>query len=121
MFNILVAEDDSGTRRLMRAILEGGGYRVLTAEYGEVALEMLAHEHVDLIVLDVMMPQMTGLEATIKCRQDDQLKNTPVILLTANAGEKDYKLGQEAGANKYITKPFSPKELMEAISETVKQ
>lgn len=118
---ILIADDELRLRKVVALYMRRCGHEVIEAENGAQAFEMAKEQNPDVLVLDVMMPQMTGLEATIKCRQDDQLKNTPVILLTANAGEKDYKLGQEAGANKYITKPFSPKELMEAISETVKQ
>ena len=69
MFNILVAEDDGGTRFLMKTVLEGGGYNVITACNGVEALDILAHEHIDLIVLDVMMPLMDGYEFTRILRQ----------------------------------------------------
>lgn len=118
---ILIADDELRLRKVVALYMRRCGHEVIEAENGQQAFEMAKEQMPDVLVLDVMMPKMTGLEATKMCRQDAQLKDTPIILLTANAGEKDHRLGQEAGANKYITKPFSPKELMEAITDIVTQ
>ena len=118
MFNILVAEDDGGTRLLMRAVLEGGGYNVITAENGSEALEKLAHEHVDLIVLDVMMPVMDGISAMAKLREKS---NIPVLLLTAKSEDTDKITGLGFGADDYVTKPFNPLELTARVKSQIRR
>ncbi len=117
---ILIADDELRLRKVVALYLRKCGHDVVEAENGKQAVEMAEKHDPDVIILDVMMPEMTGLEATKLLRQNERTKEKPIILLTANAGEKDYKLGGEAGADRYMTKPFSPKELMEAVSETVK-
>ena len=119
MFNILVAEDDSGTRRLMRAILEGGGYRVLTAENGEDALETLAHEHVDLIVLDIMMPIMDGYEFTRILRQGGD--ETPILMVTAKQGQESIKEGFISGTDDYMVKPVDEEEMLLRIAALLRR
>ena len=119
MFNILVAEDDRGTRLLMKAVLEGGGYNVITAENGSDALEVLAHEHVDLIVLDVMMPVMDGYEATriIRSLNHPLSKSIPIIAQTANAFQEDIKKVKEVGMNAHISKPIDEENLLKVLAQ----
>lgn len=116
---ILIADDELRLRKVVALYLRKCGHDVLEAENGKQAVAMAEEHNPDVIVLDVVMPEMTGIEATKQIRQNERIKDKPIILLTANAGEKDRKLGSEAGADKYMTKPFSPKELMEAVNEAV--
>jgi DNA-binding response OmpR family regulator len=108
---VLVADDDADIRALVTFRLERAGYRVVTASDGEQALELARAESPDLAVLDVMMPRLTGLEVTKRLRDQHETSALPVILLTARVQESDIALGIEAGADEYITKPFSPQEL----------
>ena len=119
MFNILVAEDDSGTRRLMRTVLESGGYRVITAENGVEALDLLAHEHVDLIVLDVMMPLMDGYEFTRILRQGGD--ETPILMVTAKQGQESVKEGFLSGTDDYMVKPVDEEEMLLRISALLRR
>ena len=119
MFNILVAEDDRGTRLLMKAVLEGGGYNVITAENGSDALEVLAHEHVDLIVLDVMMPVMDGYEFTKILRQGGD--ETPILMVTAKQGHESIKEGFMSGTDDYMVKPVDEEEMLLRISALLRR
>jgi DNA-binding response OmpR family regulator len=106
---ILVVDDEPEIVKLVRAYLEGAGYRVVTAKDGREALLVTRHEKPDLIVLDLNMPGMDGLEFTRRLRQE---RNTPVIMLTARVEETDRIIGLEMGADDYVTKPFSPREIV---------
>jgi DNA-binding response OmpR family regulator len=106
---VLVADDDPDIRRLVRLRLERSGYSVVSASDGAEALELAAGCTPDLAILDVAMPNLTGLEVTRALRE--RHATLPVILLTARARESDVREGAEAGADAYITKPFSPQEL----------
>lgn len=117
---ILIADDELRLRKVIALYMRKCGHTVLEAENGEEAIEAALENDPDIIILDVMMPKMTGIEASRKMRGDNRLKNKPIILLTANAGEDSHKEGLAAGANKYMTKPFSPKELLEAVETAVK-
>lgn len=119
MFNILVAEDDHGTRLLMKAVLEGGGYNVITAENGSDALDILAHEHVDLIVLDVMMPVMDGYEFTKILRQGGD--ETPILMVTAKQGHESVKEGFLSGTDDYMVKPVDEEEMLLRISALLRR
>lgn len=108
---ILVADDDPDIRELISFRLSHAGYEVSTAKNGEEAVA-LAHEgSPDLVVLDVMMPKLDGLAATRQLRESEATRSIPIILLTARVQEVDMARGFEAGANDYLTKPFSPQEL----------
>ena len=108
---VLVADDDEDIRELVRFRLERSGYRVLVARDGEEAFS-LAVEHVpDLAVLDVMMPRLDGYQLTRRLREHERTRAMPVMLLTARAQEADVTRGFEAGADDYLRKPFSPREL----------
>lgn len=110
MFDILVAEDDKNTRRFFRAVLEGGGYRVHTAANGEEAMAVLDREYIDLVVLDVMMPQMDGYEFTRQLR--DANSNMPILMVSAKQLPQDKKMGFLVGTDDYMTKPIDPEEML---------
>lgn len=108
---VLVADDDSLIRELVQFRLERSGYAVVTAEDGDEALRLARERLPDLVVLDVMMPGLNGYEVTRSLRAGETTKRIPVILLTARVQEADVAQGFEAGADDYLTKPFSPQEL----------
>jgi DNA-binding response OmpR family regulator len=95
--------------RLVRAYLEEAGFHVVTASDGQKALRVARYEKPDLVVLDILMPQMDGLEFTRRIRRE---QNVPIIMLTARAEEADRLVGLELGADDYVTKPFSPREIV---------
>ena len=103
MFHILVAEDDKNTRRYFQAVLEEANYTVTTAENGAQALEILGREHIDLIVLDVMMPEMDGYELTKELR--DVQDTIPILMVSAKQLPADKKKGFLVGTDDYMTKP----------------
>ncbi len=110
MFHILVADDDKHTRMLLRAVLEGENYTVSTAENGEQALELLDREHIDLVILDIMMPGMDGYEFTRLVRQTDS--TLPILMVTAKHLPADEKKGFLVGTDDYITKPIDEEKLL---------
>jgi len=112
---VLVADDEEDIRALVAFRLQRAGYDVITAADGEEALTLATTRHPDLIVLDMMMPKATGLEVTRSLRGQDSTKDIPVILLTARAQEADVASGFEAGADDYVKKPFSPKDLQSRV------
>jgi two-component system alkaline phosphatase synthesis response regulator PhoP len=115
---ILVIEDDQNISELIRYNLEATGYHVLTAHDGEIGLKMVTEARPDLVVLDLMLPKMDGIEICNRIRRSDALMHTPVIMVTARSGETDRIVGLEIGADDYMTKPFSVREL-EARIRTV--
>lgn len=110
MFNILVADDDKNTRRLIKAVLESEHYTVSTAENGIKALEILDREHIDLIILDIMMPEMDGYEFTETIRSVHN--DIPVLMVSAKQLPADRKKGFLAGTDDFMTKPFDDEELL---------
>lgn len=116
---ILVADDELRLRKVVALYIVKCGHEIIEAGNGETAVELVKQNKPDAVVLDVMMPGMTGIEAAKIIRSIDEFKHIPIILLTANASEEDIKTGLASGADKYITKPFSPKELVETIEALV--
>lgn len=108
---ILVAEDEREIRELIQFSLEMAGLRVVAVPNGQEALLQAAKIMPDLILLDVRMPKMNGLEACRALKQTAQTKAIPVVFLSAKGQEADIKLGREAGAEAYFLKPFTPEEL----------
>jgi len=108
---VLVADDDELIRELVQFRLERSGYDVVVAADGEEALRLAAERTPDLAVLDVMMPRVNGYDVVRRLRADAATRGVKVILLTARAREADVAQGFEAGADDYLTKPFSPQEL----------
>jgi two-component system response regulator MtrA len=111
MAKIVVADDDVDVRMLVTMKLEHSGHDVVAVENGRQAVDACRDLRPDLMVLDLMMPGMSGLEACQAIRADSELAATPVILLTARAQETDVDAGMAVGADDYLTKPFSPREL----------
>jgi DNA-binding response OmpR family regulator len=108
---ILAADDDEDILQLVSFRLGRSGYRVLQAHDGEEAVALALEHEPDLAVLDVMMPKMDGFEVVRRLRAEEATKTMPIIMLTARAQDTDVQGGFEAGANDYLRKPFSPKEL----------
>jgi len=112
---ILIADDESHILRILRFNLERAGYEIMTVEDGEAALETALAERPDLVILDVGMPGMTGVDVCRKLKGGDALDRTPVFLLTAHGQESDEQAGHAAGADRFFTKPFSPKEILREV------
>lgn len=119
MPRIMVVEDDKNTRRLMTAVLEQDGYQVSAAADGEEALELLDHQHVDLIVLDVMMPRMNGYEFTKELRSADNF--IPILMVTAKQLPQDMKTGFLMGTDDYMTKPVDEEEMLLRIKALLRR
>jgi two-component system, OmpR family, alkaline phosphatase synthesis response regulator PhoP len=118
---ILVVDDEIYIVHILDFSLGMEGYEVVTALDGEQALERARAEHPDLIVLDIMMPKLDGYETCKMLKADDNTKQIPVILLSAKGRNVDQKIGFEVGADDYITKPFSPRKLVERINAILGQ
>ncbi len=114
---ILVVDDEIYIVHILEFSLTMEGYAVLTASDGEEALRIIEQERPDLVVLDIMMPKLDGYEVCKRLRQDDQFRTLPVILLSAKGRPIDREAGLSAGADDYITKPFSPRKLLEKMRE----
>ncbi len=112
---VLVADDDPDILALVRFRLEGEGYEVLAAADGQSALDLALERTPDLAVLDVMMPRLDGYELTRRLRGHEPTRSMPIILLTARVREPDVEFGTAAGADAYVTKPFSPQALRERV------
>ncbi len=117
---ILVVDDENYILHILDFSLGAEGYEVVTAEDGEEAVRKAKEQKPDLVVLDVMMPKMDGFEACRAIKGDPELGGTPVILLSAKARDVDQKQGYEAGADDYITKPFSPGRLVDRVHGLLK-
>ncbi|MBI5567789.1 MAG: response regulator transcription factor [Chloroflexi bacterium] len=118
MKKILVVDDEPKIVQLARDYLEHAGFAVLTAPDGKAALASVRSSKPDLIVLDLGLPQLDGLDVTRSIRKDS---NVPIIMLTARAEETDKLIGLELGADDYITKPFSPKELVARVRTVLRR
>lgn len=115
MSRILVVEDDRDICELIAFKLESAGHEVIMEHDGEGGLAAALEEKPDLVLLDWMMPRMSGIEVCTSMRKDPDLAHTPVIMLTAKAQEADVSRGFAAGADDYIVKPFSPRELADRV------
>ena len=115
MARILVADDDVDIRELVEFKLSTLGHEIVAVNDGASAIDACREHKPDLAVLDVMMPGMSGLDAIRVIRSDPALVGIPVILLTARAQESDVETGFDSGADDYITKPFSPRELASRV------
>lgn len=110
MFNIMIVEDDANQRKLMSAVLKQYGYNVIQAFDGIDALEQLDKKHIDLIILDIMMPRMDGFEFTETIRQSGN--NTPILMVTAKTSPVDKRKGFIIGTDDYMTKPVDEEEMV---------
>src|SRR5437763_1945970 len=119
--SILVAEDEGALVTLLRYNLEREGYRVLEARDGEEALLVAAEEQPDLVVLDWMLPQLSGIEVCRRLRGRQETRNVPIIMLTARGEESDRIRGLDTGADDYLTKPFSMTELLARLRAVLRR
>lgn len=119
MATVLVVDDDRDIRELVAMKLKLDGIEVLEAANGRIALDVLEQHHVDLVVLDLMMPVMDGIETCRVIREREEWKNLPIIMLTARAQSDDVELGFGIGATDYVAKPFSPRELLSRVRGTL--
>ncbi|MDP2431576.1 MAG: phosphate regulon transcriptional regulator PhoB [Pseudomonadota bacterium] len=119
--SILVVEDEPGIQELLKFNLGHHGHEVTVAADAEAATASMRESLPDLILLDWMLPGASGIELARKVRGDPRLKDVPIIMLTARGDERDKILGLETGADDYITKPFSPRELMARIKAVLRR
>ena len=118
MYNVLICDDDRDIRNALKIYLSGEGYKILEAENGSAALDVVSKNEVHLILMDILMPKMDGVSATAKLRETS---NAPVILLTAKSEDNDKILGLTAGADDYITKPFNPLEVIARVKAQLRR
>jgi len=117
---ILIVEDSSTTRALIRAVIdELGDFETVEASTGFEALKMLPQEEYDLIITDINMPDINGLELINFVRTNDRYRNIPIIIVSTERSEEDKKRGMALGATAYVTKPFQSFELQEAIKKII--
>lgn len=119
MFNIMVVEDDANTRKLMCAVLKMNGYETYAAEDGIVALQLMDKQHIDLVVLDLMMPNMDGYELTRQLRQS--WEHLPILMVSAKQEPKDKKQGFLVGTDDYMTKPVDEEEMILRIKALLRR
>ena len=115
---ILVIEDEASIIQVIRLYLEQADFTVLTASDGIAGIELHAREHPDLVILDLMLPLLDGMEV---CRRIRSWANTPILMLTARQGEDDRIAGFELGADDYLVKPFSPRELVSRVKAILRR
>ncbi|MDD2587068.1 MAG: response regulator transcription factor [Syntrophomonadaceae bacterium] len=118
MYNLLIVEDEEQLRQMLCEQFSGEGFNTIPARDGDEAIELWSEYKPDLVVLDIMLPVRSGIEVLKKIRSED---NTPVIMLTARVDEIDKLLGLELGADDYVTKPFSPRELIARVKAVLRR
>ena len=119
--HILVIDDEEDIRELLKFNLENEGYSVSSVATGEEALDSVRKLFPDLIILDLMLPGIDGLEVCKKIKSDEQLQHIPVLMLTAKSEETDEVIGLELGADDYLTKPFSPRILIARLKSLIRR
>jgi DNA-binding response OmpR family regulator len=121
MKKILIVDDQLEVRELVQVTLEIGDYQILAAENGQQALDMAYAERPDIILLDIMMPgsDVDGLEVCRRLKNDTEMAETTIVMLSAKGQESDIEAGRDAGADDYFTKPFSPIALIEKVEEAM--
>jgi len=115
---VLVVDDEKSIRTIVEYALTDGGFEVVSASRGDDALEIVEKEPIDLVVLDLMLPGIDGMEV---CRRIRAHRNVPIIMLSARGDEVDKVLGLEMGADDYVTKPFSPRELVSRVKANLRR
>ena len=113
--SVLIVDDDPVVRRMLQLSFESEGFNVLTASDGIEGLETIRSDRPDVVVLDIMMPKLDGMKVMRELNSDDELRGTPVILLSAKATSLDIELGLKAGAADYVTKPCDPIDLVDRV------
>lgn len=107
MKKILIVDDEADIIEILKFVLETNGYECITASDGEMGLNLAREISPDLIILDVMMPKINGYKVSRFLKFDEKYKNIPILMLTARSQEEDKAIGEETGADEYITKPFN--------------
>ena len=118
---ILIIEDEKAVREMLCFTLKNNGFEILEAEDSNSALDALKENEINLILLDWMLPGKQGIEISRLIRSSSEIKDIPIIMLTAKSDESDKVLGLESGADDYVTKPFSPKELVARIKALLRR
>jgi DNA-binding response OmpR family regulator len=116
---ILVVDDDEMVLMALDELLKPEGYEVQAVSSGREALKRIDEKTYDLLMLDIIMPEMDGFDLCRRIREKDEYKETPIVFLTAKSREQDKKDGLEAGANLFLSKPISPEKLLAIISDTL--
>ena len=119
MPKILIVDDSPAQRHSLRQLVEEAGHEALVAESGEQALQLAALKHPAVILMDIVMPGMSGYQATRRLGRSDSTRDIPVIFVSSRDGEADRQWGLRQGAHEYITKPVNRQRLLAAISEAV--
>ena len=119
MFRILIVDDSPTQLHSLRKIVEEGGHLAFTADSGERALEVASTEQPQVILMDIVMPGMSGYQAIRKLGRDEATRHIPVIFVSGKSGEADRAWGLRQGAREYVTKPVNPNTLLTAISEAM--
>lgn len=112
---ILIVDDSQTVRQVLQLALADAGYEVIEAEDGFDALRKISGAQVDMLITDLNMPNMDGLELIKKVREDSQHRFTPIVMLTTESSEEKKKAGREAGASGWIVKPFKPEQLLKVV------
>ena len=118
---ILIVEDEKDIVKMLDYNLKKEGFRALSVRNGEGAIDLVRREHPDMIILDLMLPGMDGLEVCKTLKGDSKTASIPIIMLTAKSQESDKVVGLELGADDYVTKPFSPRELIARIKAVLRR
>lgn len=116
---LLIVDDEADLAEMIKFRMENNGYEVLLAHDGQAAFEMARKENPDLIILDLMLPRMDGYKVCGLLKKDSRYSHIPIIIFSAKGQDDDMKLGQELGADAYITKPFEPQVLLGKINELI--
>lgn len=118
MYNVLVCDDEKDIVSALRIYLTSEGYNVMEASNGKEAVDIVTNNEIHLVLMDIMMPEMDGIQAMVKIRE---ISNVPVILLTAKSEDTDKVLGLTVGADDYVTKPFNPVELQARVKSQLRR
>ncbi len=118
---ILVVDDDKTTRKLLNLFLKAKGYEVVTAENGLDAMEKLGTESINLVVTDMNMPYMDGIELTKNLRNDENWKNIPIVMVTTEADEDERRKAMDAGVDDYLVKPANAEQITDSIKRILKK
>jgi CheY-like chemotaxis protein len=116
---ILIVDDDEMVRIALNELLRPEGYEVMIVSSGKEAIKKVDETSYDLLMLDIIMPEMDGFELCRKIRERENYRETPIVFLTAKSREEDKTEGLEAGANLFLSKPISPDKLLEIVSDTI--
>ncbi len=119
MKRVLIAEDDESTRELLQHIVSAAGYTVTTASDGQAALKAVLNIQPDMVVLDIMLPEVHGFSVCHQIKSNDVLKNIKVLMLSAKSFPADRRQAEEVGADGFLSKPVNPSELVEKIKSLV--